>query len=104
MAEHDQQFDTHIQWVNKATSWLTRHPLYNNTEHSKSKPWRGRHFSAICFDTKGRICSNGGDMRRADEENCFPVKWVWPDQVEPCLEMIHTKAFSPEVEKVIDYE
>jgi hypothetical protein len=70
MAEHQQSFGTFQEWVNKASSWLTRHPRYH--------PER---FRAICFDTKGRLCSNGGDMQRAKDEDAFPVRWVWPDQV-----------------------
>jgi hypothetical protein len=69
MAEHNQQFDSFQQWVNKAPSWLTRHPLY------------GPHFHAICFDTKGRMCTCGSDMMRARDEDAFPVRWIWPDQV-----------------------
>jgi len=65
MAEHDQRFDTFQQWVNKASSWLTR---------------RGEHVKVICFDQKGRLVSNGGDMMRARDEGAFPVEWVWPEQ------------------------
>jgi len=68
MAEVDQQFPCFQTWVNKASSWLTRHERY------------GQFFKAICFDSFGRICLNGGDMRRADEDGAFPVYWVWPDQ------------------------
>ncbi len=71
MAEHDQRFNSFQEWVNKASSWLTRHPRY--------KP-DGRFF-AICFDAKGRQCSNGGDFQRANDEDTFPVRWLWPDQV-----------------------
>lgn len=63
-----QKFNSHIEWVNKASSWLTAHPNY------------GDYFKAICFDSFGRICRNGGDMSRAKEDNAFPVYWVWPDQ------------------------
>ena len=66
MSEHNQRFDTFEQWVNKASSWLTR---------------RGPHERAICFDTKGRICRNGGDMMRARDEGAFPVRWKWPEDV-----------------------
>ena len=76
MAEHNQQFDTFDQWVNKASSWLTRHPLYND---GKEVHWR--RFTAICFDTSGTIVRNGGDMQRAHDEGKFPIRWVWPDQV-----------------------
>lgn len=66
--EADQKFDSFNQWVNKASSWLTRHPMHS------------QFFKAICFDSKGRICSNGGDMAKARDEDAFPVYWIWPDQ------------------------
>ena len=72
MAEHDQQFENFSQWVNKASSWLTRHPDYNDGPNA---------FQAICFDAKGRLCRIGADFMRARDENAFPVRWVWPDQV-----------------------
>jgi hypothetical protein len=70
MSEHNQRFDTYQQWVNNASSWLTRHPDY-----------RAGRFHAICYDTMGRLCQCGGDMMRARDEGAFPVRWVWPDQV-----------------------
>jgi hypothetical protein len=75
-----QMFRTHQEWVNKAQSWLTSHPQYNNTEHG-GKGWRGNHFAALCFDSIGRRCTCGADMRRAEEEGAFPVWWIWPDQI-----------------------
>lgn len=82
VAVEGQSFSNHQQWVNRASAWLTAHPEYNNTEHNgPSKGWRGTHFTALCFDQKGRRCLNGGDMRRAEEEGAFPVWWVWPDQI-----------------------
>lgn len=68
MAEHNQRFDSHQQWVNKASIWLTRHPDYCEF------------FKAICFDNLGRICLNGGDFSRAEKDGAFPIHWVWPDQ------------------------
>lgn len=70
MAEFDQTFDTYQQWVNKASSWLTRHPDY-----------RSGLFQPICFDAHGRHCRIGGDFMRAREEGTFPVRWLWPDQI-----------------------
>lgn len=81
MAEHDQRFDSFDQWVSRASSWLTRHPQYNNTEHAKKTGWQGPHFTAICFDSQGRRVCNGGDMQRARDEGAFPVYWLWPDQL-----------------------
>lgn len=74
MAEHDQQFDSFVQWVNKASSWLTRHPDFHEER-----------FRAICFDSKGRLCRVGADFMRARDEGAFPVHWIWPDQVGPLV-------------------
>ena len=74
MAEHDQQFDFFQQWVNKASSWLTR---------------RGPNVRAVCFDTSGTLCANSTDFMAARDAKRFPVRWVWPDQVAarlPALE------------------
>lgn len=76
-----QQFDNFEQWVRHASSWLTNHPDYNNTEHGKTKGWRGHHFTALCFDTRGRLCRQGSDFQRARDEGTFPIRWVWPDQI-----------------------
>lgn len=66
MSEQNQQFDNFTQWVNKASSWLTRH---------------GPDTRAICFDAKGRLCTIGKDFMRARDENTFPIWWMWPDQI-----------------------
>lgn len=81
----DQTFDNFQQWVSRASSWLTCHPEYNNTEHGEAKGWRGKHFTALCFDSFGRRCSKGGDMQRAQDEGAFPVWWIWPDQIVEAL-------------------
>jgi hypothetical protein len=81
VAIRGQCFNSHIEWVNKASSWLTSHPEYRDTQHPKKAGWQGHHFTALAFDQKGRRCRNGGDMKRADDENAFPVWWVWPDQI-----------------------
>ena len=70
MAEHNQQFLTFNEWVNKASSWLTRHHDYDPES-----------FRTICFDQKGRLCRRGSDFQRARDEDAFPIHWVWPDQV-----------------------
>lgn len=64
MSENNQRFDSERQWINKANSWLTRHPNY------------GQYFRAICFDSAGMICSSGRDFSKAK----YPVHYVWPDQ------------------------
>lgn len=81
---YNQKFDTFEHWVNKASSWLTRHPCYNNTQHptqTGDKGWRGEHFTAMCFDSLGRRCRIGRDFQRASDEGSFPVWWIWPDQI-----------------------
>lgn len=85
VAVEDQRFDTFSQWVNSASTRLTAHPDYRNTEHGETKGWRGRHFTALCFDQKGRLLHNGGDFMRARDEDAFPVWWVWPDQIPEIL-------------------
>lgn len=32
---------------------------------------------AMCVDTKGRRCYQGGDFARARDEGCFPVRYFW---------------------------
>lgn len=77
----DQKFDTFNEWVNMASRYLTAHPRYNEgINYSEPHP-----FKATCFDSLGRLCLNGGDMRRADEQNAFPVYWIWPDQIGEAL-------------------
>lgn len=86
----DQTFDCFQQWVNRASSWLTCHPEFNDTEQGESKGWRGHHFKALCFDSFGRRCRNGGDMQRAHDEGAFPVWWIWPDQIVEALQAAAT--------------
>lgn len=74
-----QHFATHLQWCQKASSWLTKHPDYNDGKDGRST------FRATCFDNKGRLCLVGADFKRAEDEQAFPVYWVWPDQVGPIL-------------------
>lgn len=85
IAVDGQSFRSHQEWVVYATRLLTSHPKYLNTEHGDGSGWRGEHFTALCFDQLGRRCRSGGDMLRADEENAFPVWWVWPDQIAELL-------------------
>ena len=81
-----QSFSSEQDWVNRASRVLTCHPEYRNTEHGgPPKGWRGPHFTALCFDQKGRRMRCGADFRRATEESAYPVWWIWPDQVVPAL-------------------
>lgn len=72
MSEANQQFDTFQQWVQKASSWLTRRENWEK-------------YPAICFDNQGRWCRIGKDFMRARDEDTFPVQWLWPDQVGPLV-------------------
>ncbi len=54
--EADGAFTNFSEWVNKATAWIGG-------------------TNALCVDTKGRVCRNGGDMMRAREEAAFPVSF-----------------------------
>ena len=74
MSERNQQFDTYEQWVNKASSWLTR--------------FEG---PAICVDAKGRYCRIGRDFMRARDDGGFPIRWYWPHQI---AEITHARAAS----------
>jgi hypothetical protein len=80
-----QYFTSFAQWVVQAKHVLTAHPEFNDTEHG-GEGWRGYHFKAMCFDSLGRRCRNGGDFERANKENAFPVWWVWPDQIPQLVE------------------
>jgi hypothetical protein len=82
-----QSFGTKAEWIARAQRVLTAHPEYRNTEHDGPKTgWRGYHFTALCFDQKGRRCRNGGDFQRAEDEGAYPIWWVWPDQIAALLE------------------
>ncbi len=52
----DGEFRTHIEWINKASSWIGL-------------------TGAKCFDAKGRRCRRGADFARARDENAFPVRF-----------------------------
>ena len=84
-----QYFASHAQWVATARRVLTDHPEYFNAEHAETKGWRGTHFTALCFDQMGRRCHNGGDFKQAEDDNAYPIYWIWPDQV---VELISGKA------------
>lgn len=99
----EQQFTSHQQWVNKASSWLTCHPDYRNTEHGEAKGWRGHHFTALCFDSKGRRRRNGADFKRAEVEGAFPIWWIWPDQIPELIARLQDETPS-EFERLIGKE
>jgi hypothetical protein len=66
MAEHDQRFDTYVQWRDEASSWLGR---------------RGPQEKAVCLDVRHRPCVVEADFARARDEGEFPVRWLWPEDV-----------------------
>lgn len=68
------QFDTFDDWVMKATRVLA----------NKSCPSSGCTVPvpAICVDTKGRRCYQGGDFMRARDDGSFPVIYFWDCKAE----------------------
>lgn len=66
MAEHDQRFDTYVQWRDEASSWLGR---------------RGPQEEAVCLDVRHRPCAVEADFARARDEGAFPIRWFWPEDV-----------------------
>ena len=52
----DGEFQTHIEWINKARSWIGL-------------------TGAKCYDARGRRCRMGSDFARARDENAFPVRF-----------------------------
>jgi hypothetical protein len=86
VAVEGQSFESMYVWISRAADALTAHPEYCNTEHEgPSKGWRGPHFTALCFDQKGRRCRQGRDFKRAEEDGAYPIWWVWPDQIAGLL-------------------
>lgn len=63
--EPDGEFSCFQTWVNKAPSWI-----------GGTNP--------LCADAKNRICKNGGDMKRAEKEGAFPVRfWYGEGDLTP---------------------
>lgn len=56
--ESDGQFTSMTNWINKATSWIGG-------------------MNALCVDAKDRICRNGGDFQRAENEDAFPIRFYY---------------------------
>jgi len=54
--EPDGQFNCYQEWVGKAQSWIGG-------------------MNALCLDAKNREIRNGGDMKRAEDEGAFPVRF-----------------------------
>jgi hypothetical protein len=88
VAVENQFFSSVEHWLSTSNQRLTAHPEYKNTEHGGTVDdmgWRGHHFTALCFDQKGRRVRHSGDFTRARDEGTFPVWWVWPDQIAALL-------------------
>lgn len=54
----DGEFSSMTTWINKATSWIGG-------------------MNALCVDAKDRICRNGGDFQRAENDGAFPVRFYF---------------------------
>ena len=63
------QFDNFEDWCNRATRALA-----NRTCDSSGCTVP---VPAMCVDTKGRRCYQGGDFSRARDEGTFPVIYFW---------------------------
>lgn len=61
------EFRDHADWVSFASKHLTvAHSLVT-----------GAQVPAICVDAFGRRCTCGGDMKRAEIEGAFPVRYFF---------------------------
>ena len=80
-----QAFKSKQDWINRASRVLTRHPEFHDTQHGDAGGYRGRHFTALCFDQRGRRCWCGKDFDQAEKDNAYPIWWVWPDQIAEML-------------------
>jgi hypothetical protein len=63
------QFDTFEDWCNRATRELA----YKTCASSGATV----PVPAMCVDTKGRRCFQGGDFMRARDEGTFPIIYFW---------------------------
>ena len=92
MIKMKQEFESFNQWINHASDWLTSHENYN----------KDGHFKAVLIDSVGRICTSGQCMMRARDDNTFPVRWWWPDQVikELVVKKKSSRMKKPTIEEV----
>jgi len=92
IAVEGQYFTSRKDWIMRATTCLTSHPDYFNAEHEGDgkKGWLGNHFTAMCFDQRGRRCKIGADFARAEHDNAYPIWWIWPDQIADLLMLVKT--------------
>lgn len=66
MSAVDQTIRSFDEWVDNARRWLT-----------SDNP----HRRCVCVDAKGRRCRIGSDFMRARDEDAFPIRWYWPEQI-----------------------
>lgn len=78
-ALREQKFEDFQDWVNTATRKLAYYERDANLRSVATTPPDLER--AICFDTKGRRCLIGKDFSRARDEDAFPVRYIWPDQM-----------------------
>lgn len=70
--EPDGEFRCFQEWVCKAVSWI-----------GGTNP--------LCVDAKNRVCRNGGDFKRAEAENAFPVRFWYGDGGQSTAQQRKTK-------------
>lgn len=68
------EFRNHQDWVNFASKRLT-----------VARDSNGAQLTSMCVDTLGRRCANGRDMKRAEDEGTFPVRYFFDCEVAPDL-------------------
>lgn len=62
------EFESHIQWINKAAGWYENHGADSRR--------------TIAVDNLGRICYRGKHFAQADDDNAYPIRVYWnrPEQ------------------------
>jgi hypothetical protein len=96
-----QLFLSHRDWVSWGRDELTAHAEYNDTEYHAPGAlagWQGHHFRAMCFDQMGRRCRSGSDFKRAQDDDAYPIWWVWPDQIADLLMAAYTQSQDEEAQ------
>lgn len=68
------EFTNFEDWCNRATRCLADKTCLTS-ECEMPVP-------AMCVDTKGRRCHQGGDFMRARDEGTFPVRYFWDCKLE----------------------
>jgi hypothetical protein len=76
MSEKEQSFSSHIEWINKASSWLGRSKYCRDDELDRRKE-----ANVTCFDIKGRVAYSGKQFMEADKESTYPIRFFNDAQV-----------------------